>query len=827
MADIFISYTSADSEWAEWIAQQLEKLGHVPHVHDWEISGGGNIMAWMEERHQNADHILCVISNAYMAASYSSWERQAAQWAAASKRPNFALPMFVEDCEASTLLAITKRCDLYGVSEEDARTRLANFMTPAAKPAMPVSFPGIAAPPLAAKPTVAVPRQMVEFPGRAQALSNIPIAVPRHFVGRDEVLGDIRTALTRGDGRVAITALHGLRGVGKTTLAAAYADKHRADYRATWWIRAQTDSNTRADLVALGVRLGWVAADEKEEAALLTVKEKLRHEGDGILLIFDNANNQDELRPYMPATGATHLLVTSNAPNWAGVAAPVQIKVWPKETGAEFFLSRVPGRASESVAAEKLSEALGGLPLAHEQAAAFCERLGLSFEEYLKRFAATPAKLLDAEKDAPTEYHDRTTVAKTFALAIDEAAKLHPAAEPLIVHAALLAPEPIPLFLFSEGRDKFAEPFASILADDGLDEAVAALRAFALIERESIPDERDSTITTDCIRLHRLVREVATARSTGALREDAFRSLIRASDSVYPAGEYTAPSKWPRARRLDALALALVTNDISPPVGAEMPAARLLNELAVFRRHVLAAYSDARPLYERALRICETVGGPEHPDTAACLSNLGLLLVTLLDFASARPLLERAVAIRQKVSGPDDLTTATSLNNLAGMFREQGEPAQARPLFERALAIREKIYGSDHPDIALSLNNLGLVLADQGEFVAAKRVWERALAIREKILGPEHPDTAFSLINLAALIRLEDNAIKALPMFRRALAIREKFLGPEHPSTRSAASHTAAALDDLGRAKEAKALREKYGVETPPRNARDKKNKKE
>ena len=104
---------------------------------------------------------------------------------------------------------------------------------------------------------------------------------------------------------------------------------------------------------------------------------------------------------------------------------------------------------------------------------------------------AEPARLLDTKKAAQAEYHDKLTVSKTFALAIDEAAKLHPAAERLIVHAALLAPEPIPLFLFAEGREKLGEPLASALTGDGLDEAVAALRTFALVDRETIVDERD------------------------------------------------------------------------------------------------------------------------------------------------------------------------------------------------------------------------------------------------------------------------------------------------------------------------------------------------
>jgi hypothetical protein len=78
VADIFVSYTSDDRDWAFWIGQELEKLGHVPRIDAWEISGGGDIAKWMEERHDKADHILCVISTAYLTKPYSSWERRAA-----------------------------------------------------------------------------------------------------------------------------------------------------------------------------------------------------------------------------------------------------------------------------------------------------------------------------------------------------------------------------------------------------------------------------------------------------------------------------------------------------------------------------------------------------------------------------------------------------------------------------------------------------------------------------------------------------------------------------------------------------------------------------
>ncbi|RBP08535.1 Tfp pilus assembly protein PilF [Roseiarcus fermentans] len=659
-------------------------------------------------------------------------------------------------------------------------------------------------------------------PAKPTCVSNIPITVPRHFLGREPAIAAIDAALRASGGRAAITALFGLRGVGKTVLAAAYVARRRAEYRATWWVRAQTPETMRADIVALGVRLGWVSADAKEEEALARVLDKLRDEGEGLLIVYDNAVDAKSLAPFLPRAGAARVIVTSNAHDWRRIAAPVEIKVWPKEVGADYLVART-GRGAERADAEALSETLGGLPLAHEQAAAYCERLEIPFAEYRRRFVSAPARFLDDAKHAPAEYHDGLTVAKTFALAIDEAAKLHPAAEPLIVFAALLAPEPIPLFLFAEGREKLGEPLASLLADDGLDEAVAALRAFALVDRETIPDERDPSIATDAIRLHQLVRLAAARRGQGDASATR-RALIEAMAGVYPVGVDSDAAAWPRTRRLDAIMVDLAQADETPD-GAEAATASVLDWLASYRQGALSAYSEARPLFERALTIREKALGPDHPATAASLNNLALLLqaqgdlagarllferaltiwetalglghpdtavglnnlAELLrhqgDLAGARRLLERALAILEKALGHDHPTTGRSLNNLAVLLRDQGDLAGARPLFERGLAILEKAFGPDHPITGRSLNNLGILLRDQGDLAGARPLLERALAILEKALGPDHPDTAASLNSLAELLQSQGDRAGARPLFERALAIRETALRPGHPST--------------------------------------------
>jgi hypothetical protein len=61
VADIFVSYTSKDRDWAFWIGQELSRLEHQPRIHEWEIDAGGDVPKWTEDRLQATHRVLCVV----------------------------------------------------------------------------------------------------------------------------------------------------------------------------------------------------------------------------------------------------------------------------------------------------------------------------------------------------------------------------------------------------------------------------------------------------------------------------------------------------------------------------------------------------------------------------------------------------------------------------------------------------------------------------------------------------------------------------------------------------------------------------------------------
>lgn len=146
MADIFVSYTKPDRQWAEWIGQRLQELGHTPHLHDWEPVT--DIAAWMEARIEKADFMLCVVSQEYLGAAFSAWERRAAHWALTLGREDFLRVVAIEDCRYPVLLAPIRRCELYGLDEQAATEALVAYLKPSSPPAGRMAFPGVAKGPL-------------------------------------------------------------------------------------------------------------------------------------------------------------------------------------------------------------------------------------------------------------------------------------------------------------------------------------------------------------------------------------------------------------------------------------------------------------------------------------------------------------------------------------------------------------------------------------------------------------------------------------------------------------------------------------------------------
>ena len=147
------------------------------------------------------------------------------------------------------------------------------------------------------------------------------------------------------------------------------------------------------------------------------------------------------------------------------------------------------------------------------------------------------------------------------------------------------------------------------------------------------------------------------------------------------------------------------------------------------------------------------------------------------------------------------------------LFHPPGRPRGRAASHERALAIREKALGPEHPDTALSLSNLARVLRDLGEFPEAERLFERATAIGDRALGSGHPLTQRFKSHYARLLLMTDRPREALSLAEGALAVHETANGPHSPWTKDSARVTADALDTLGRADEAAALRARYGLE--------------
>lgn len=241
--------------------------------------------------------------------------------------------------------------------------------------------------------------------------------------------------------------------------------------------------------------------------------------------------------------------------------------------------------------------------------------------------------------------------------------------------------------------------------------------------------------------------------------------------------------------------LAAPTSEAAGPGDAETKAA---NALQADRR-----FTDAEPLYRRALAARQKALGENSPKTADSYNNLALNLTAQNQHGEAERLLRRALELFRAVHGERHADTAAIYDNIGGSLAHQGRYPEAREAFRKALELNRAALGEDSLGTADSYDSLANILIYTGANAEAEPLARKALNIRRGKLGENHLAVADSYNSLAGIMEGFGRYREAEDLLRKALEIRRAALGEDHPKTGVAQRVLAGLLNQQGRSGEA------------------------
>ncbi|AHH99013.1 FxSxx-COOH system tetratricopeptide repeat protein [Kutzneria albida] len=579
-----------------------------------------------------------------------------------------------------------------------------------------------------------------------------------NFTGRDATLRELRQRLTSVND-IAMQVVHGLGGVGKTQLAVEYAYRYRSKYRFVAFVDAEHPDLVASQFASLARELGLteVSAEQVIPWVYGTLLDRRPW-----LIIFDNGERPGTLAHALPSGDLVrngHVIVTTRVSGWSSKAGVIDLDVFTRQESVELLIRRVPGMTT--VVADRIAEQLGDLPLALEQAAGYMDYNHTAPQEYL---ALLRSRLEDMIARGELADRPAVVVATLWQLSVRRLETEQPQAVRLLELCALLAPEPIPLELFTSSPDTLIEAAADPLA---WDMTVGALAGLGLARRA------DSSLV-----LHRLVQAAIRAAMPHEVHTDARVRLCHALLAAVPHDIHGDPDARPRWQELLAHVLAVTKDD--PPAECAAETAVLLRLASAFLLQI-GDRAVALPLCERALAIDESLAGRD--------AEVGFDLITLAQIhreldapEKARPLAERALCLHESCLPADSPAIATDLATLARILRLLGDHGAALPLAERALQIDQAAYGPDDPYVSFDLVALAGVHLDLGDHATAVPLISRALRIREASYAPDHLYIGYALLLKAQALH-ELNDPTAVDLARRGAQILHTQLGRTHPKT--------------------------------------------
>ncbi|WP_159072272.1 FxSxx-COOH system tetratricopeptide repeat protein [Streptomyces sp. CMB-StM0423] len=662
---------------------------------------------------------------------------------------------------------------------------------------------------------------------------NVP---PRNvnFIGRVDALRDLHNRLTQGTTAVLPETLHGMGGVGKTQIAIEYAYRHSSEYDIVWWIPAGQPAQIRAGYVDLAQRLRLPTGAEAN-TAIPAVLEALRlgEPYRNWLLVFDNAENPESVLPFFPQGGTGRILVTSRNGQWVNMARTIEVDVFARDESVALLRRRGPELTDRQ--ADHLSEELGDLPLAIEQAAVWLAETGMPAEEYLELFQGKRAEFVNRRSELlelapPMDY--QLPVAAAWNVSLDRLRDTNPAALQLLQVCAYFAPEPVSRTLFMAGRN------ASLpgLLGDVLSDPIRLGHALREVNRYALAriDHR-----TNSIQLHRLVQAVLIDQMT----EDERVSMRDAAHLLMAGGDPREPgvtANWaryaellPHIRASDAVksedrwVRGLVANTVVYLyTWGDHEACRELGTEALttwrqthgpddsqalsVARHVghalrsLGRYDDAAELNKDSLDRLRRIAGESHEDTLLAARAVAVDLRAAGDFESSVKLNKDTYDRAMRSFGERDPYTLGSAVDYGTALRTVGDFQTARDLDAVTLQLAVEVLGENALLTLLLGSLLAVDLRECGDYVGASEVQEINSTRFAQLAGIETPATLLAMRHLGVARRKAGDHEGALEACHEAWQRYRRRYGDDHFDTQCASSSLAIAQRQAGQVDEAR-----------------------
>ncbi|MFD9292611.1 FxSxx-COOH system tetratricopeptide repeat protein [Streptomyces sp. NPDC060030] len=785
-ADLFLSYVAENRMWADWIESVLTRAGFRVVPRDVSADTGPVDAAQAAE---SATRTVVLLSSAYLKSqrAVNLWERAVSEDPGGGRRQ--LLPLRVSDVRLSAPYIDRNPVDLFRLDEVHATTALMRALD------RPVQLGDGMSP---------GPR----FPGTVPRIWNAPPRNPG-FTGRSLVLERMRDQL--GGGMAVVLpqpqTLYGLGGVGKTQVALEYVHRFMADYDLVWWISSEQIDDVVASLAELAVRLGAQGGDDMAAASHEAV-DLLRRgvPSERWLLVFDNADDPERLSRYFPQGGSGHILVTSRNQTWSQHGDALPVDVFLREESIEHLQRRAPGLSDEDAA--QVATAVGDLPLAVEQAAAWIAETATPIDTYLEQLARQAPQVLALNQ--PAGYPQ--PVAATWNISIERLKERSPAAVRLLQLCAFFAPEPISAnLLYSKEMIEALKPYdASLQEKLVLGRVIREIGRFALAKVDQV---------SNSIQVHRLVQAVIRAQLSEEEQREARHVVHRVLAGARPDDDEPIdnPETWPR--------FATIWPHLGPSDARNCrePETR---RLLIDRVRYLWKRGDVRTAGRLGDELRDTwrdmLGNEDLQYLYLCF-HLSNILRTRGRFVEAKELDEVTLGRQRKVLGPEHPHTYMTTSSLAIDLGLLGDYTKAIELATAAHEGFSQIFHDRHPRTLAAANNLALNLRSVGQYARAREIDQDVYDLRSEVLGPEHPYSLSSAMSLARDLREVGRYEDSVGLLSRTYDSYKATLGRTYPTTLSAAKSLAVSLRRAGLLEDARRLtvatraryRAKYTVANP------------